>query len=193
MHVPPPTRAQFVAERRLVRPVAPQRPLAVAYHAIRGAGNAQWQQQHDTYLGMPVGCARRAVLRQLLPKVRPRAHRILRELDREHGTVYGRLLSGVLPLRAYLHNHLRLRDSATCEQCDTGADETVEHLLAECPAYAGPRTHLLRELRSLAPSLPPEPGGSDLLEPPQGLGKKKGIEFVCLVCRYALAVRSDLF
>ena len=42
-------------------------------------------------------------------------------------------------------------DTPTCQQCQE-KDESVHHYLFQCPAYKGPREHLMQTLRRLGKS-----------------------------------------
>jgi len=44
---------------------------------------------------------------------------------------------------------MKLVDSATCKQCNSGADESVDHALLSCTKYAAERETLRQELRQL--------------------------------------------
>ena len=48
--------------------------------------------------------------------------------------------------RTYRFNETREK---TCLGCNMGVDETVEHIMAECPAYDGDRDKVIREYKEI--------------------------------------------
>lgn len=61
--------------------------------------------------------------------------------DRQTFCLRARLRFARSYLRAHQHR-LGLADSAVCEQCDLGRDETAEHVVLECPKYNAARREL---------------------------------------------------
>ena len=75
------------------------------------------------------------------------AHYLLTD-DRPVACLRARLRFGRSGLRAHRHR-LGLEDSATCEHCLSGADETADHALLSCDKYSAVREKLSQDLRRL--------------------------------------------
>ncbi|KAF9554023.1 hypothetical protein CPC08DRAFT_607889, partial [Agrocybe pediades] len=53
---------------------------------------------------------------------------------RRQASILIQLRTGHLPLNDYLYKW-KLSPSPTCPACTTNRDETLDHILTECPAY----------------------------------------------------------
>ncbi|KAF9546884.1 hypothetical protein CPC08DRAFT_648911 [Agrocybe pediades] len=67
-------------------------------------------------------------------------------MTRRQASILVQLRTGHLPLNDYLYKW-KLSPSHTCPACTTNRDETMDHILTECPAYMKQRTSLRRTIK----------------------------------------------
>ncbi len=71
--------------------------------------------------------------------------------------IISRLLTNHIELNLFLHifqmkdTNGEIVDSPICDQCQTGANESVEHFLMHCPSYHEQRQMLMNELQQIWP------------------------------------------
>ncbi len=149
-HVPGNEQADQAARSAASKPARGSSRLSLAYirraySEAKAAIRARWIAK------TPKGCPTGLIRAYKLPPgwgIEPEAAKAPKSVVRH----YYQLKTGHAPVGAYLHR-VKRRESAACSACHA-PNETVRHLILECPARSEARRKLYRTLRSEGVPLP---------------------------------------
>ena len=95
-------------------------------------------EKHQKYWSDMTKCRQ---TRMILPEINNNAWKQIQNLSRRKIKIITQMLTGHATLNKHLFN-MKIEDDPTCPKC-LMSDETVEHYLADCPAYATTRFNTL--------------------------------------------------
>ena len=84
--------------------------------------------------------------KMMIPNIRTNTWKQIKNLSKKNISIITQMLTGHSTLQRHLYI-MKIEDSPLCEQCcEDDEEETVEHFLSECPAFATTRYHTLGKL-----------------------------------------------